>query len=283
MRRLTMMQAQWEAEKQKDKGLFFKNCKGGYVSDNGRYGLKVSGDVAEGTKICVTGKNLISVSNLNTGKGNRSTDYEYDPDTGECAIGYSTNQTLSILDAFFLPHGTYTLSFWVRSDVSEEVVVGIFNTGTDLSLNPQSNSTEDVYYRARKPVTKGEFSKIVQTFTVDSAKTGNVAIEIQPGYKTYDGSFVFKELQLERGDAATDYEPYGAAEAVQPRSMWAHTEGIEEWDDAWYPHAGDFLWLGSDYDPVDPQPLLLRSGDCNVIQIPAKYPAKLEMTALVRR
>ncbi len=277
-----MMQAQWKAERQKGKGLFFKKCKGGYVSCDNSYGLKVSGDAEAGTKICVTGKNLITVGNLNTGKGNRSTDYVYDPDTGVCSIGYSTNMTLSILDAFYLPKGIYTLSFLVKSDKAGEAVVGIFNTGADLSLSPQDNSTSDVYYRARHSIVNGEFTKAVCTFTVDSTKTGNVAIEIQPSYSSWDDSFAFKELQLERGDTATEYEPYKGAEAVLPHVMMAHPFD-EERDDVWYPHTGGFYWGGSDPEPVEPQPLAMRSGECNIIQIPAKYAANLEATSLVRR
>ncbi len=75
MRRITMMQAQWQADTQSGESLRFTACKGGYFSTDDRYGLRVVGKTVQdgtptpdapvpircvktGTTVRVHGKNL---------------------------------------------------------------------------------------------------------------------------------------------------------------------------------------------------------------------------------
>lgn len=174
-----------------------------------------------------TGKNLINYLDLFNGKGLNNMNYWINNDNSVStkATGYNNP---SLLDPIKLSAGTYTLSYSVRLD--EDIPISN-NTWASLYFRKYSNKkTEANAYsniiEANAVSVSGcqtEYNKYVnhsQTFTLNTDGYYSFGIFATGGNNYPNGiQTTIKNIQLEFGETATEYEPYKESVIEFPKEL----------------------------------------------------------------
>ena len=246
MRPLTMMQAGWRADTQRGEFLTFKSCKGGLLSTEQAYALRVEGKgdgngcVRSGDVIRCTGKNLWPCGDVRVN-------------------GFIGNLVLH------LPAGTYTLSARVRStDTHANSCLVYINNGGFIACGI-----------LREEDAKGADRRTACRFAL-SGDPANFSFYASNNHANSENDLAFfEDIMLEFGSQTTAYEPYAATEITVPCDL---CEG-----DVWYPALGRVERAGGAVESYPAQNLTAVTGTSVVWQSPTDLPATLETTMLVRR
>lgn len=244
MRPLTMMQAGWRADTQRGEFLTFRNCKGGLLSTEQAYTLRVEGAgdgehcVKAGDVIHCTGKNLWPFGDRHI-------------------VGLYMGLTLQ------LPATAYTLSAAISSEDTDSTrcLISVQTSGT-LSI-PVARRPERGSLSFDSPGGETRFVLYASNNYVNSFHDG------------VGDSASFEDILLEFGSQSTDYEPYTATEITVPCDL---CEG-----DVWYPALGRVERAGGAVESYPAQNLTAVTGTSVVWQSSSDLPATLETTMLVRR
>ena len=244
MRPLTMMQAGWRADTQRGEFLTFKSCKGGLLSTERAYTLRVEGRgdgehcVKAGDVIRCTGKNLWPHGDIHV-------------------VGHLGDLGLQP------PAGAYTFSarVWSADTDSERSLVYITCSAT-VAI-PIARGPERTSVSFRLPGDTAQFSLYASNSFASSYHDG------------IGDPASFEDIMLEFGSQRTDYEPYTATEITVPCDL---CEG-----DVWYPALGRVERAGGAVESYPAQNLTAVAGTSVVWQSSSDLPATLETTMLVRR
>ncbi len=210
MRRTTAIMSAYKASEQTGEVLSFEACKGGYFSDKEEYGLKAAGStgqdgvpspdvplpircVKSGTKIRAYGKNLLPYPFADSNKTYYN-NIEF-TDNGDGSITFSGTNTSSNSSTFYLANinkpvhlnkGTYTITDSLGNTAGCTMFIRAVVNG-ELSGSELYN-----------------FSQSAKTFTTEG---GDYAVYfIVPKDITHENVTV--KIQLEKGETATEYEPF---------------------------------------------------------------------------
>ena len=181
MRPLTMMQAGWRADTQRGEFLTFKSCKGGLLSSEQAYTLRVEGRgdgehcVRSGDVIRCTGKNLWPYGDRHV------------------------NSFISNL-ALHPPAEAYTFSARISSDDTDSDRSLIYITCSATVSIPIARGPERTSVSFRLPGDPAQFSLYASNSY--AASLGDTAS--------------FEDIMLEFGSQTTAYEPYAATEITVP-------------------------------------------------------------------
>ncbi len=202
MRRITSLMSQWKADIQSGEGLHFELCKGGYFSNKDEYGLKVVGKTAQDT---LSGKNL-----LNT---NREIVYcSWNSDT-TLIRSFDDTKAYKEMTVTNLSANQFTT---VVKDGDRDFVICSTNQGYGLAFPAKvlQNTTYTVSKEEGDEIGVGFYTEDgslisyitpAATFTTP-ANCYWANIILRPAYAA--GECLYKNIQLELGSTATDYEEY---------------------------------------------------------------------------
>ncbi len=243
------MMAGWRIDAQAGEDLTFERCKGGYFSTDEAYTLKVVGKTETGA-----GKNLLNIADMELGK--------YNYGTGEPEP--STNQ-FRTKTPIVLPEGTDFLA---------------------LSNNKSLNCRLFFY---------DETQRFISTVTVPcrtAAAVPSSAVYVHVITGTLSGgqqALEENEYQMEVGENATAYEPYGkgvqcvrAGASITCGNTVILPRDLQE-GDMWMPTLGKIVRADGSVESVDVQPICAQAGTAVVTQEGEELSATLSATMLVRR
>ncbi len=185
MRRITMMQAQWQPEEQAGESLTFEQCKGGCFSTDERYGLRVTGVVAQESR---TGKNLL------------------DPDAvGAITFTDSSGNTVTRFGVTVDRAGTLSYRSTAAAG-SQYIYICLLENGVQVGAN-RYLVVADKSYTGNVTVADGQQLLIYNALGSGQTQAGTAA-----ALRTH-------EAQIEVGSLPTAYEPYcGGIPAPSPAS-----------------------------------------------------------------
>lgn len=243
MRPLTMLQAAHRADTQSGLHLSFARCKGGLLSTDPAYALRVSGKtdgdlcVKAGSKVLCAGKNLWPHEDVRVER-------------------YRDNFTLQV------PAGRYTFSARVRST----------DTHADTCLVYINNS--DAFIAI--PISRGEGNTRTKISFDLSDAPAIFSLYASNNHANSEGDLAFfEDIMLEEGSTATDYAPYTGTEITVPCDLH---EG-----DIWYPSLGFIRHAQGYGEVTPTETLAAAAGKTLIWQNPTELFAELTATMPVRR